>query len=386
MTKSIWLYVGLGTLMMLLLGIVYVYSIFRVELIHEYGVSVFVSGLPYMFNLFFYALFMAIGGRLYQRINTNYVAVLGTVLIGGGFVLASLWHSIFGIVLTYGVMIGSGVGLLYGLPLRIVSQLTYSKPGLVTGIVLMGFGLSSVIFAPVVELGIETVGMTDTFLILGITYTVLLAGLLIPLTKRDQAPITSQKASYPMLKERSFYLIYGLFFIGTLIGLTFIGLVRNIGEDVIGLSAGEIALYIGLFSILNGIGRPLFGYLNDHIGFVTSGALAFSFVLLAVVMLFLSDGFVIFLLSFSLIYVTFGGWLSLAPSVTISHFGKANYSQNYGVMFTAYGLGALLGTGFGGLLIEWFSYDALYVMLGSLALLGWIILIWKQPLLSTKKS
>lgn len=387
MFKTVWKYVILGTVMMLLLGIVYSYSMFRLEIETVYDVGEFQGGLPYMFSLFFYALFMAIGGRLFQRISTFSLSLVGVFLIGGGFVLASLWESIFGLTIAYGFMIGSGVGILYALPLRIISQLSYSRPGYLIGITLMGFGLSPLIFAPTIEALIASQGLSTTFLLLGITYIILLLGLLLPLTNRDTAPKTTGKRSYPMLKDPAFYLLYALFFIGTFIGLTIIGLTGDIGVEEVGLSTTQVAFYIGLFAILNGIGRPIFGYLNDHIGFIKTAFITYVVLIVgSLLLLFGGQTLAIFIVSISMIYIIFGGWLSLAPSATITLFGRKDYTQNYGVMFTAYGFGALLGSGIGGLLVQYIGYQSLYIMLGTLAIIGFLVLLWKKQLIQSKKS
>ena len=150
-TKEITIYVGVGTFLMLLLGIVYSYSMFRLEIETSYNVSHFKSGIPYMTALFFFSSFMAIGGFLYSKRNTHMVAILGIVFIVIGFLLSSIVESIGLLTITYGVLVGTGVGLLYGLPLRIIAQLDYPKIGLITGIVLLGFGLSPLVFAPLIN-------------------------------------------------------------------------------------------------------------------------------------------------------------------------------------------------------------------------------------------
>jgi MFS family permease len=132
----------------------------------------------------------------------------------------------------------------------------------------------------------------------------------------------------------------------------------------------------------------LFGYLNDTFGFVRSAALTFILLLVAsglLLLLPISTG--LYILAFSLVYVVFGGWLSLAPGATIRLFGATNYSQNYGLMFTAYGLGALLGNSFGGLLVDAFDYMALFWMMIGLSLLGLLILrLGRGPLTTTEST
>jgi predicted MFS family arabinose efflux permease len=388
MNRTIWLHVVLGTTMMLLLGIVYSYSMFRLEIRDTYDLNALESGLPYTFSLFFYALFMAIGGRWFQRTATIHVAITGTILIAGGFLLASVWASLIGLVVSYGVLIGSGVGLLYGLPLRIVSQLDTPRRGLLMGITLMGFGLSPLLFAPIVQQLLSHLGLAGTFRVLALVYALVLTLLFVPLVRQDRAVKDTKKMSFAMLRSPRFLLVYALFFLGTLMGLTVIGFTGDFGVDAVGLDALEVSFFLGLFAVLNGVGRPLFGYLSDAFGFVRSGALTFILLLLAsglLLLLPISTG--LYLIAFSLVYVVFGGWLSLAPGATIRLFGATNYSQNYGLMFTAYGLGALLGNSFGGLLVDAFDYMALFWMMIGLSLLGLLILrLGHGPLTTTEST
>lgn len=379
--KKIYLYVIIGTMMMLLLGIVYSYSIFRIEIEQLYGLNKFESGIPFMLVLFFYALFMAIGGIWYQRYSTTLIAFFGTALISGGFLLASATGGLLGISLTYGVMIGSGIGILYGLPLRVVAQLNHPRPGLLTGITLIGFGLSPLLFAPIVRALLEASGLAATFLILGLVYIVVLFVFSILLIPIDNQPKQMERITYPILKDKQFYRVYGLFFIGTFIGLTIIGLTANIGVDVAMLSETEAAFFLGVFSIFNGVGRPLFGYLNDRIGFRLSATLSYASLIVVSLLFYLfSTSSIVFIVVFLIIYLNFGGWLSLAPSATIRLFGKANYSKNYGLMFTAYGFGALIGNALGGSIVNWFTYQSLFLLMAGLAVIGLIIaLIESQP-------
>ncbi|QMS85777.1 OFA family MFS transporter [Candidatus Xianfuyuplasma coldseepsis] len=375
MKKMIYGYVMLGTTMMLLLGIVYSYSLFRVEIETVYAVNKVTSGFPFMMVLLFYALFMAIGGKLFQKYNTLHIAIIGSLLISTGFLLSGVANSILVIIISYGVLIGSGIGLLYGLPLRIVSQLQHPKPGLLTGITLMGFGLSPLIFAPIVRQLLSSQGLSGTFIILGIVYGVLLFILSFVLSKNDQAEKHVQKVSYYILRSKSFYIIFSVFLIATFIGLSIIGLTANIGEEVLSIDPTVISIYLGVFAIFNGIGRPLFGYVNDRFGFKLSGMISFSTLIVGLLLLFFFvDSLVVFILAFIIIYVNFGGWLSLAPSATIQLFGKDDYSQNYGVMFLAYGLGAFIGTLISGYIIDYFTLTTVFLVMAILAFVGLLII------------
>ena len=383
--KHIYLYILLSTLLMLLLGIVYSYSIFRIEIESIFNVSKQESALPYMLVLLFYAISMAFSGVIYDRYNTKYIAFIGLLLVTLGFILSSIFNQMVFISLFYGVFIGSGIGVLYTLPLRVVASFDHPHPGFLTGITLMGFGLSPLIFAPVIEQLLSSRGLSETFLILGIIYFVLLCPLILLLVHKDKLPKTKEKISFEVLKNKDFYKIFILFFIGTFIGLTMIGFTSGIGVEVLGISKLHIAFILGIFSIFNGIGRPLFGYLNDKLSFKYSSIISFVFIFIAsTLMLLLSQSFIIFILSFIIFYINLGGWLALAPAATINTFGKKDYSKTYGFMFTAYGLGAFIGNGISSRIVDIYSYQGLYITIGVLSLLG--ITLSLSTLRSTKNT
>ncbi len=366
--------VMLGTFMMLLLGIVYTYSVLRIEIEEVYNVDKLASGVPYMTSLFFYALFMAVGGILLTRYNTKTISIVGSLLIASGFLLSSVAHHIYIITIGYGVLAGTGTGLLYGIPLRIISNSGHKRIGLLMGVSLLGFGLSTLIFAPIVNALLASRGIETTFLILGIAYLIILLPLSIVYAKEDTKEKVQEKLHYPVLKQKKFYLLYALFFISTFIGLTFIGFTGNVGKELVGLNSSIIAILMGLFAVFNGIGRPLFGSINDAIGFRKTATISLiSIIIMTIIHYLFPNNLVVFISSFIVFYINFGGWLSLVPSTTIKLFGKEDYSKNYGLMFTAYGVGALIGNLSGGYLAETFELKIIFLLMTGIALIGLLL-------------
>lgn len=375
-TKNIYVYVLLSTLLMICLGIVYSYSLFRLDIESYFNISKTQSGLPFMIVLLFYAISMAFSGVLFEKYKTSLMTLVGMISISLGFILSSFSQNITMLTISYGVFIGIGIGILYTLPLRVIAQFSHQHLGFLTGITLLGFGLSPLIFAPIIESLLSHIGLSQTFLILGLFYPLILCILSVPLARKDLKPKEVSRISFEVLKQKSFYQIYILFFIGTLIGLTAIGLSSSIGVQWLNISKVNMALLLGLFAIFNGLGRPLYGYINDRLSFSKSAMISFISLAFASLLLWLFyQQTLIYVFAFIIIYFNFGGWLSLAPSATLDTFGKSNYSKTYGLMFTAYGLGAFVGNGLSSLLIDLFSYRTIYILLCIHALLGIFILI-----------
>ncbi|QWB96525.1 MFS transporter [Mycoplasmatota bacterium] len=374
--QNLYFTITLSILLMICLGIVYSYSIFRLEIESVYQINKTLSGLPFMIVLLFYALSMAFSGILYDRFSSLYMSITGIFFISFGFILASFANDIYLITFSYGVLIGIGIGILYTLPLRVISYMDYNKKGLLTGLVLMGFGISPMISAPIVEYMLSHMGLSMTFLYLGIFYFICLTLLIIPLVSRDQKPLQKIIVDQSFLKNKRFYLIYILFFIATFIGLSMIGLTSTIGVEQFQISLLEISIWLGVFSIFNAIGRPLFGYINDRYSFNLASILSYtSIIIVSILTIFFLNVKIIFIISFIIFYINLGGWLSLAPAATLKTFGKEKYSQTYGFMFTAYGLGAFLGSGITSIFLDYFSYQSIYILIIFMSFIAMFFII-----------
>ena len=87
-------YIILGLLIMLMIGTVYSYSVFRVALETEFNISTSLSGVPYMVALASYALFMLIGGRFIHKTHPRMMMLVGGFLVALGWVLSSFTTNI----------------------------------------------------------------------------------------------------------------------------------------------------------------------------------------------------------------------------------------------------------------------------------------------------
>ena len=163
-----------GFLMMLCLGTVYSWSVFRSPIEAHFSITSLLSGLPYMTSLLFYSLFMVYTGRNRNRMSLKKWMFLGAAMISLGWILSSFAGHILLFTLSYGVMIGAGVGIMYGIPMLLVTEWFPMKKGLMVGIVLGGFGLSPLISAPLARFLIVSKGLMPAFLYLGLAFLVLL--------------------------------------------------------------------------------------------------------------------------------------------------------------------------------------------------------------------
>jgi MFS family permease len=165
-----------------------------------------------------------------------------------------------------------------------------------------------------------------------------------------------------MKKTTSFYGLWLCYTIGALAGLTAIGIAGAVGTEVytpiyaaqLGLPADApgvvkavkdwIFLLIIPFALVNGLGRPVFGTLTDKLGPKNTALVTYVLIFAACMLMYLQYGSGnAYIICFLLLWACLGGWLAIAPTATASFFGTKDYAKNYGLIFTAYGAGAVIG-------------------------------------------
>nr|WP_321292775.1 OFA family MFS transporter [uncultured Trichococcus sp.] len=379
-----WLYVFLGLVIMMVLGTVYSWSVFRLPVEELYNVGAAQSGLPYMTALLFYSLFMFLTGRFFKTWSPRSTILVGSLLVSIGWILSAFAPNIQVLTVTYGVISGAGVGIAYGAPLAVVTRWFPEKKGLVIGLVLLGFGLSPLVTAPLARMLVEQYGVTRTFLVLGIVFGMLLPVLSMPFKYPESEGAegggssgvsagTRDMTSAEMMKSANFKGLYFNFIIGTMIGLMMIGLTSSIGTELIGMAQKDVVLFISIFAVFNGIGRPVFGWLTDRLSAKTAMLLSYAQIITAAgLMLSAKNGSIgLFAVAFAIFWFNVGGWLAIAPTATNNMYGPKHYSQNYGIVFTAYGIGAVLGVSSSGLLLDAFrNYDYIFYLVIASCLMG----------------
>lgn len=382
MTKKILMFLFPSFLIMFIMGTVYTWSVFRPVVENEYEVNTLLSGFPYMISLFFYAFGVMIMGRKLTKQNTRKVALIGSILIGTGWILSSFTTNIFLLTLTYGVLIGLGVGIIYGIPLFIIQQLYSSKSGLYTGIVLFGFGLSPIFSAPLARTLIQHFSLHQAFLILGIGFLLLL----IPLTqvfkvKSDQEFVLNKETI--SLKTGPFKGLFLLFFLSTSIGLMMIGLSYQIGVNYYHFTPVSVTVLVSSFALMNGISRPIFGFIMDKKGFKFSSILSLLLIAFGAIIALSNHGKseVLYAISYGLFWFNLGAWLAIAPQAVKEFYGVKNYAQVYGKVFSAYGFAGIIGVLISGPILDYFG-DTSYLYVGILLIL---IITFVVLLFFTKK-
>lgn len=352
-----WLYVIFGLIINICLGAVYAFSIFRPPLEKLWHITATESGLPFMIFLAMFAFAMPFAGNLMQKCGPKKTMFLGSILVGIGWIAASFSQNINMLTLLYGIIGGTGVGIMYGVPIAAAAKWFPDKAGLAIGLTVGGFGLSALITAPIIKKLIDAVGPLETFFYLGIAFLIILLILSIPYkfplegwkpkgfiakTSYANTATTIDLDREEMVKTNSFWALWLTYTIGCFAGLMAIGISAPAGKEV-GLTAEISALAVSLYAIFNFLGRPFFGWLTDKIKPKGAAILSFLIIGLSSLLIFGIREKIIFLIGFCLLWLNLGGWLAIAPTATKIFYGTKFYGKNYGLVFTAYGTGAITG-------------------------------------------
>ncbi len=401
--KGRWLLIPLGVTVLLCLGTVYSWSIFRKPLEKLLQIGATESLLPFTILLVVFALLMPITGFYIDRFGSRLVTAVGGVIMGLGYLLSSFDGNISMLTITYGVVAGIGVGIAYGVPLAVVARWFPDKKGIAVGLTVIGFGLSPLVTAPLAKSLIDNYGVRQTFVIFGIAFTaiIVLISTLLRTPPRGWKPqgwnppssgtLNSANQSVSILQTPTFYGLWLCYAIGTFAGLAAIGISSPLAQEIIKLDAATAASTVSLFAVFNGVGRVFFGWLTDRLTPKFAAIAAFVMVLIAsIMMLNVGTGDVAtYLVAFTLFYFSFGGWLAIAPTSTLSLFNPEDYAKNYGIVFTAFGVGALAGTLLAGRIRDIFgSYTTFFYPTAGMAILGIILSVFmlkRSPIVGDAK-
>ncbi|MDH4284885.1 MAG: OFA family MFS transporter [Gallionellaceae bacterium] len=358
-----------GTGINLALGILYTWSIFK-ETIREAIIAKTPGSFawdmgsvndPYALACLVFAFMMIPAGRMQDRKGPRITAFTGGVLVSLGFLLIASSVEYWIWVIGFGGLVGTGIA--FGYASATPAALKWfppAKSGLVSGIVVSGFGLASAYIAPLSTYLVKQHGLLHTMLIFGMAFLLVVSALSMMLmlpppgykpegTERRCASTGNrdQRADFPhvdetprsLLRKAQFWVLWVLYFIGAGAGLMVIGSVSGMAK----ISMGERAfLAVAILAIGNATGRIVIGMLSDKFGRkrVLCGVFLFQALLmfLAVPGIALDSPFAIVLLA-TLIGFNYGANLAIFPSYAKDLWGMPHFGTNYGLLFTSWGVG-----------------------------------------------
>lgn len=358
MKKKRWSYAAVGILVLLFAGLVYAWSVLASP-IKAFFIEWSSTQLSFTFTLcmIFFCLGGLITGLLSEKIQPKIMLKVSALLFLIGFFIASRAESITALYIGYGVIAGLASGFAYNSVLGSITKFFPDCPGLISGILLMGFGFGSFLIGKVYQ-GVTPsgVGMENwrtSFLVFGIIlfFIMFISSFFIRRPKEKElneitkGMLVKNKISKTnmvevkpneMLKKASFWTYFIWATLLSAAGLAIVsqgsGIVVEVGTMV---SAGTVSTVVGLISIFNGIGRVIFGGLYDKIGRMRTMLLNNLLFLIAIVVLMIalkSGQFTFIIIGFIITGLAYGGVTPTNSAFINDFYGSKNYSTNFSLV------------------------------------------------------
>jgi OFA family oxalate/formate antiporter-like MFS transporter len=375
-----WVVVSAGTCVNLCLGILYAWSIWKANLVGsaEHPAGTPMGGLnegwvyltdaqatwAYAVCGITFAIFMIPGGLLQDKLGPRLGATLGGLSLGTGCVVAGLGRSYVTLIAGFGVLGGIGMGLGYAAATpAAVKWFGPHRRGLVSGLVVGGYGAAAIYIAPLAKSLIANFGISRSFIVLGIVFAIVIVAaaqlLAIPGDeyravgpgKADTARATMlrlQWSARSMLGTWQYYAMLLMFIASAQAGLLVIANAAPILNETargVGFFAANTWLLASFGGLVNAGGRVGTGIYSDKAGrrraYMINGVAAVACLLLTPSVMRSGSAPLLFLVV-GIAYWQYGGGLSLMPAVTADFFGANDLGIKYGLVFLGWGIAFLI--------------------------------------------
>ena len=363
------------------IGTVYCWSLVSGDIAEAIGAGKSAVEWAFSFAIFFLGMSAAFLGNVVEK-NIHRSSLIATIcfaagMIGTGVVihLASNGKigstvALIGIYITYGFIMGVGLGTGYLSPVKTLMLWFEDKKGLATGLAVAGFGLAKAIASPIMTKLIDAVGIYKMFYILGCVYFVMMFVGHLLLKKPEgwvETPAPKEESAIHVLKDRSFIGIWLMFYINITCGLMLISQEKYIMKAV-GLAA-VVGILSSCTAVFNAGGRLGFSAWADHmkdrntmyriIFALSIGATGLAILTQSIVNGNKHSGMSIFvIISVLLLFVVnagYGGGFSNLPTLLSDHYGMKSISAIHGIALSAWAFAGLTGNNLSNWIVEKFG-------------------------------
>lgn len=355
-----WPYLLAGTAGMLFAGIIYAWSILKAPLAEAFGWTPADLALNFTLTMCFFCIGGVVSGILTRKTSPRLSVIVGAALVCSGFLLTAHMsgnNSLATLYLAYGGMGGLGIGIAYNAVIVSVSAWFPDRKGMCTGVLMLGFGTSTLLLGNLAGrmIGMTGIGWRGTYAALGgaIGVVLLAVGLVLKFPPADARFPQAQKArrtgigeeedfvprdytTGEMVRRFTFWRFF-LFAITTCaVGNTVISFARDLVLSV-GAAAAAATALVGVLSLCNGLGRILCGLMFDLAGrrramlFTSGVAVLSSAVTLSAV---LSGSLPIMIAGLCLTGISYGASPTVSAAFVAAFYGSKYYAMNFGVANT----------------------------------------------------
>lgn len=347
------------------IGSVYAWSVFTKPIQQQMGWGLKEVSFTFSLAILFLGLSAAFLGHFVEKFGPRASGTLSAIFFGAGIAgsgLAIYLQSLTLLYLFYGVIGGIGLGVGYITPVSTLVKWFPDRRGLATGLAIMGFGFAALISSPVMNHLIVSVGISNTFYILGAIYFLIIifsAQYLAPpkegwlpkgfvqgdnpssskKIKEDLAQLTANEA----VKTRQFWALWIMLFINVTCGIAILSVASPMAQELVGMSAASAAAMVGIMGLFNGGGRLFWATVSDYIGRPNVYTLFFAFQIVAFFVLPKISVAILFSIIVYMILTCYGGGFASIPAYIGDLFGTKQLGAIHGYILTAWAAAGVVG-------------------------------------------
>ena len=379
-------------------GTVYAWSFFQTMLVRQVGWTHTQTAWAFSIAIFSLGVSAAWAGNMLPRLGPRFLALTGSILFSGGYLISglALYLDVIPLFyLGYGVIGGVGIGMGYVTPVATVAKWFPDRKGLATGIVVMGFGIGGFLLSKGLApfLIVRTEGtLPFVFIWLGIIFACILIPCSLALSDppASAAPTTAAAGKPPGFDEpessraylgtTQFVIMWTVFFFNIAAGISVVSFQSEILQEIWGLADDTLeptmlaeygATLIAVSSICNGLGRLFWGLLSDRFGRVTIFRVLLASQMLVFGILMTETNPWVFSALVCYVLLCFGGGFATMPPFVLDVFGSKKMSTIYGAVLTAWAAAGIFGPLYLGYLKDMYPDRAvMYCFLIGIFMLG----------------
>ena len=385
-----WVYAIVGVIVLLFAGLVYAWSVLSTPIAAEFTAWTKAQlSLTFTLVMILFCIGSLLCGLLAGKLSAKNAVRVSAVLFLAGFFIASRCQSPVTLYLGFGLLCGLASGLAYNGVMSTMVKWFPDKPGLISGVLLMGFGGGSFLIGKLYQAwtpaGVG--GWRTSFVVLGIICCVVLAvcsfffvapgaDFTVPAGKGGKAVAAPREDIKPavMLKRPAFWLYYVWAIAVSAAGLALIsqasGVVWEASADQ---TAASVATIVGLISICNAVGRVLFGGMYDKFGRSLSMQLVNGLFILTSVVLLLamsSRSVAVVIIGFVIGGLAYSGVTPTNSAFCRAYFGPTSYPVNFPLINSNLIFASFGSTISGALYDASGSYSSTFFLIIGLAVAG----------------
>ncbi|MFB1049848.1 OFA family MFS transporter [Paraliobacillus sp. JSM ZJ581] len=391
--KNRWLIALAGVAIHLSIGSAYAWSVFTIPISDLTGWSTAQISFAFSLAIFFLGTSAAFMGHFVEKQGPKKSGMVAAILFGLGIActgFAIKFESLPLLYITYGVIGGAGLGTGYVTPVSTMIKWFPDRRGLATGLAIMGFGFAALVTGPVAQQLINSIGVSNTFFVLGISYFVVmfLASLYLEKPPKDWKPKgfegsegsdeskaviqkdLSQLTANQAVKTRRFWLMWFMLFINITCGIALVSVASPMAQEITGMTAVTAATMVGVMGFFNGGGRFFWATLSDYFGRPNTFTTFFVLNVIVLILLYFTKVPLLYMILIYIIMTCYGGGFAVIPAYIGDMFGTKELGAIHGYILTAWAMAGMAGP-----LILSFIYDLTGKYSGTLILFTILCLV-----------